>query len=115
MRGRVAAAALIAVTCARTAAAVTLDELPRGGVYKLRAIRIEGNARVSASAIRGVMLSKVAPWYKPWVPRPTFNPALLRTDLARVEALLRESGFYEAHVAHDLDVGGDDITLVLRV
>jgi len=115
MRGELIAAALTALCCAPAAGAVTVDELPPGGVYKVRAIRIEGDAGVSARAIRGVMLTKVPPWYKPWQRQETFNPSLLRTDLARVQTLLRESGRYEARVAHELEIDGEAVTVVLRI
>jgi len=115
MRRRLIAAALIALICVSAAGAITVDELPRGGVYKVRAVRVEGNHAVSDRAIRAVMLTKAPPWYKPWKRKETLNPALLRTDLARVETLLRESGHYLARVTHDLEIDGELVTIVLRV
>jgi outer membrane protein assembly complex protein YaeT len=115
MLRRLIAAALIALICASAAGAITVDELPRDAVYKIRAVRIEGNHAVGDRAIRAVMLTKAPPWYKPWKRKETLNPALLRTDFARVETLLRESGHYLARVTHELEIDGELVTIVLHV
>ena len=112
---RVIAAALCALLCAARATAMTVDDLPSDAVYTLKAIQIDGNHSVSDSEIRGVMLLKVPPFWKPWKAHPKFNADLFRTDLERIQTLLRESGHFEAHVSYDLEVDGDEITIILHV
>lgn len=115
MAGRVLAVALIALICAWPAGAVTVDDLPSGGVLTVRAIRIEGRTGVSRRALRNVMLTRVPPWYQPWKPRRTFNPMLFRSDLERVRGFLRESGYYQARVSHDLERTGESLDVVITV
>jgi outer membrane protein assembly factor BamA len=86
-------AALATLFVAAAAGTGTVDEIPSGSVYTVAAIRVERNVALSDRAIRDVMLTKAARWYEPWQRRDTFDPALFRTDLARVQTLLRESGY----------------------
>src|SRR4029079_13124182 len=110
-------AALFALAAAREAAALTVDELP-SGVYAVRAVRIEGVSWMTARTLADVMVTKVPPWYQPWKrwrQKVTFNPQIFRTDLDRVATALRESGHFEAVVTHDLEVDGEDMTIVITV
>jgi outer membrane protein insertion porin family/translocation and assembly module TamA len=115
MVGWATAGVLIALIGAADTRAVTLDDVVPGSVYAVGAIRVQGNAAVSTRAIRNVMLTRAPLWYRPWQRKPTFNPGLFRTDLARIRMLLRESGYYRAEVGHDLEVRGDTLTIVIRV
>ena len=115
MVGQAIAVALIALIGATHAGAVTLDDVSPGSVYTVGTIRVRGNATVSTRAIRDVMLTRAPLWYRPWLRKPTFNPGLFRTDLERIRMLLRESGFYQAEVGHDLGVRGDTLAIVIRV
>ncbi|MBI3767334.1 MAG: BamA/TamA family outer membrane protein [Deltaproteobacteria bacterium] len=118
MRLRAMVAGLIALLIACDVAAVTVDELPAGAVYTVRAIRVEGARAVAASTLRDAMLTKLPPWYHLWArwrSRVVFNPQIFRSDLERVRTVLRESGHYEAAVTHDLEIDGDAMTIVLRV
>ena len=107
--------ALIALVRVAGAGATTVDDLPAGDVYTVGAIRIEGNVGVSARTIRAAMFTKVPPWYKLWQAKHAFNPTFFRTDLERVRTLLRERGYYQAELAHDLEIDGAELTIVLRV
>ncbi len=118
MRAWGIAAGLIALLIATVAAALTVDELPAGGVYTVRAVRIEGVSFLTARTLRAVMLTQRPPWYQPWKrwrTKTIFNPQIFRTDLERVRTALRESGHYEASVTHDLELDGEAITIVLHV
>lgn len=109
--------ALLALLIACDAVALTVDELPPG-VYRLRAVRINGVSFLAARSLRSTMLTQVPPWYEPWKRwRRTFvfNPQLFRTDLERVATGLRESGHFEGVVTHDLEIEGDVLTVVLTV
>jgi outer membrane protein insertion porin family len=111
-------AVLICVVTGSAASAVTVDDLRAHAVYTVTGIRVEGAEHMSKSAIRDAMLSAPPPWYKPWkrwLERTTFNPDVLRNDLDRVKTLLRESGYYEARVTHELIVRGDALEIVLHV
>ncbi len=111
-------AALIILSHAAAGWAVTVDELPPDRVHRLARIRIDGADRVSARAIRGVMQTRLPPWYTPWkrwLDPPVFNPSLLRTDLQRIATLLRESGHYAAIVTHDLAVEGAALTVGITI
>lgn len=118
MLARWIVAALIMMCVAANAGAITIDELPPGGVYTIRRIDIEGTHAISRGAVRGVMLTALPPWYAPWrrwLERPVFNPNLFRADLDRIAALLRESGYYQATVSHDLKIEGDHVTIVITI
>lgn len=112
-------AVLILLVCSSsTTNAVSVDDLPAGAVYTVTRIRVEGAEQVSKGAIRDAMLSTPPPWYKPWkrwFEPVTFNPDLFRKDLERVTTLLRESGYYEARVTHDLMVKGRKLEIVLQI
>ncbi|MEB2284441.1 MAG: hypothetical protein B6D46_02855 [Polyangiaceae bacterium UTPRO1] len=106
------------ILCRSSAAAVMLDDLPPGAAYVVAAVRIEGAAGVSAAKLRSVMQTRVPPWYAPWkrwLEPPIFEPHLLRGDLERLRAWLRESGRYEATVDYDLLPDGDRVTVVIVV
>ena len=112
------AAAVLAVLVATRVGAVTVDQLPRGAVYTVTGVRVEGTERVQAGALKDAMLTKLPPWWKPWVrwrDEVTLNPELFRSDLERVQTFLREAGYYEATVAHDLELDGDEVTIVLTI
>ena len=117
MLARWIAAALI-LLCAADAAAVSVDDLPPGDVYTIRRVDVQGAHGVSGTAVRGVMLTRLPSWYTPWrrwLNRPVFNANLFRADLQRIAALLRESGYYQATVTHDLDVHGDEIAISIVI
>jgi outer membrane protein insertion porin family len=118
MLARWIAAALIVFGSAGAAMAFSVDELPGESVYTVARIRIEGTHAIARSAIRDVMLTRLPPWYTPWrrwLDPPTFNPSLLRADLQRIETLLRESGYYEATVTHDLHADGTKLVIVITI
>jgi outer membrane protein assembly complex protein YaeT len=115
MLGRVIVAALCALLCTARATAMTVDDLPADAAYTIKTIRVDGNHSLSDRAIRGVMLLKVPPFWKPWQAHPQFNADLFRTDLARIQTLLRESGHFKAQVGYDLEVDGDELTIILHV
>ncbi|MCC6847833.1 MAG: BamA/TamA family outer membrane protein [Deltaproteobacteria bacterium] len=100
------------------AAAVPLDALDPDAVYALAAVRIEGAETVSVRALRSVMRMHPTPWYQPWkrwLEPAIFDPNLLRSDLERIRAWLREAGRYEAAVDCDLILDGNRVTVVVVV
>ncbi len=117
MLARWIVAALI-LLCAVDSGAVSIEDLPAAESYTIQRIDVEGARGVSRSAVRGVMLTRLPPWYTPWrrwLHRPVFNANLFRADLQRVAALLRESGYYQATVSHDLDVHGDEVAITIAI
>lgn len=118
MQARAIVAGLIVLVVARSAAAVTVDELLSGGVYTVRAVRVEGVRDVSPATVREAMLTQRPPWYrfwKWWRTKVVFNAQIFRTDLERIRTALRESGHYEAALTHDLEIDGDTMTIVLTI
>ncbi len=117
-RGIVAAALAALVASCPGARAVTVDDLPPGGSYRVQAIRIEGAGDLSAGTLRDAMLTKVPPWYQPWKrwrTRVPFNPEVFLTDLERLRTVLREAGYFTATVDYDLEVDDDRVTIVITV
>jgi outer membrane protein insertion porin family len=118
MWARGIAAVLIVVLVATAAPAVTVDELPIENVYAVTRIRIESTQGISSSAVRGVMQTKLPPWYKPWrrwLAPTIFNPRLLESDLQHIAVWMRESGYFEATVHHDLTVDGKNLTITITI
>lgn len=120
MRARwIVAAAVAALVGSRAAGnAATIDDLTPGGSYRVRVVRIEGTKDLAASTLRDAMLTKVPPWYQPWKrwrARVFFNPQLFLSDLERVRTALRESGHFVGTVGYDLEVDGDNLTIVIEV
>lgn len=119
MRALWIAAALAVVTgWAEPTGAATVDDLPPGSIHRVAAIRIEGAGDLSASAVRDVMQTRVPPWYQPWkrwLEPAIFNSSVFRADLDRIAAALRESGHYQASVAHEIVVDGERVTIVLTI
>ncbi len=118
MLARWIVAALIILVAAGGAGATTVDELPGDAVYTITKIRVEGTRGVSARALRGVMLTRLPPWYTPWkrwLEPPIFNPSLFRADLVRIAAFMRESGYYQAHVSHALALDGERLAIVIEI
>jgi outer membrane protein assembly complex protein YaeT len=100
------------------AGAVTVDELPAGERYRVARVRIEGARAVGASAVRDAMVMRRPAWYLVWQrlrARVEFSETLFRGDLERVGRVLRQAGYYEADIEHDLIVDGAALTIVLRI
>ena len=109
---------LLSLCTGGSAGALSIEELPPAAEYALTAVRIEGAHGVSARSVRGVMLSRVHPWYTPWrrwLDPVAFNAAILRTDLERVDTLLRESGYYTAQVTYELVPDDTGLAIVLHI
>jgi outer membrane protein assembly complex protein YaeT len=119
MRALWIAAALAVVTVwAEATQGATVDDVPPGSVHRVAAIRIEGAGDLSASAIREVMQTRVPPWYQPWkrwLDPTIFNPRVFRADLDRIATALRESGHYQASIAHEIDVEGERVSILLTI
>jgi len=98
--------------------AATIADLPPDSVHRVAAIRIEGASDLSAGAIRDVMQTRVPPWYQPWkgwLDPTIFNPRVFQADLDRIATALRESGHYQASIAHEILVDGERLTIVLTI
>jgi len=111
-------ALLMTLAGAAGAGAFTVDDLPGDSVYTVTRIRIVGTTSVAKSTVRDAMLTRVPPWYTPWkrwLDPPLFNASLLRADLQRITARLREAGYYEATVAHDLRVDGRKLAIEITI
>lgn len=118
MERSILVAVLLGSLAVQKLGAVTVDELPKDAEYTIEAIHVEGTERVSGGAVRDAMLTELPPWYKFWerlFKEVEFNPSLFRSDLDRVRAFLRESGYYEARVDHDLVVENGAVEITIRI
>lgn len=50
------------------------------------------------------MVTEERPWYRFWSERPVFDPVTFRTDLERLRRNYEANGYYEAAIAHDLQI-----------
>ncbi|HYD49676.1 MAG TPA: BamA/TamA family outer membrane protein [Terriglobales bacterium] len=101
-----------------SAGALTVDELADNDVYTVRSVKVEGVGYLLARSLRGSMLSTPPPWYTPWrrwLDPPRFNPEILRSDLDRIRTRLRESGYYEAQLTHELTLEKDQLDILVLV
>lgn len=100
------------------AVAVSVEDVRSDAELIITDVEVTGVGFFEARAIRGEMLSVPAPWYKPWRrwldPVP-FDQRVFRTDLERIRANLREAGYYEAEVAHDLTVTDGEIAIAIVI
>jgi outer membrane protein assembly complex protein YaeT len=113
-----ALAALFVLVTAAPAASVTLEDLPARGTYVLAGVDVEIEGQVAKSDVRGAMLTKLPPLWKPWErwwKDTPFNPDVFETDLERVRAELRRSGHYAATVDYDLALDGDAVSVTVRI
>lgn len=119
MRALWIAAALAVVTgWVGPTRAATIADLPPDSVHRVAAIRIEGASDLSAGAIRDVMQTRVPPWYQPWkrwLDPTIFNSRVFQADLDRIATALRESGHYQASIAHEILLDGERLTIVLTI
>jgi outer membrane protein insertion porin family/translocation and assembly module TamA len=113
----VSLAALLPVRLAR---AVPPEAVERGRDRQVRSIAIRGNDVVSTSTLRDAMLTEQRPWYmfwRFWRPRPPFDPAVFRQDVARIGRVYRNEGFYHAQVTADVALvdSGDLVDLTIEI
>ena len=97
--------------------AAQLDELDLAQPWRLRELRLEGNRHVGSDKIRAAMVTKPRPWFALWRKFPEFDPVAFRVDLDRVQRVLKNSGYFEARVLHDIVLAaeGNDVTAVLWI
>ena len=111
-------ALVLIVLLATPAGAVTVDELPIDRTLRVRTIRVEGAEEVGASTIKDAMVTSLPPWYKVWSrwrARVELNRELFQNDLRRIEQVLREAGYYDAAVTHDLRLDEEEGTVEVVV
>ena len=99
----------------RLSAASTVDELDPQGQWHTAKIVITGNHDITESQIRAQLVTQTRPWYAPWRARPEFDPATFKTDLERIQRLYLAQGYYEATVAHDVEVDPQRATVTARI
>ncbi|MBV8451541.1 MAG: BamA/TamA family outer membrane protein, partial [Deltaproteobacteria bacterium] len=90
--------------------AVTIDDLDPSRVYRIKAIRITGNQRFSASELATAMAIKTRPFYELWKKRPQFDPATFIDDLNQLRLFYQAHGYYDAHITYDLEIDGNLVT-----
>src|SRR5207253_899268 len=79
-----------------------------------------GNHALATDELRRALLTGERPWYqrwRVWRPAPEFDPVAFRADLERLRRLYRSRGYYQARVAHDLELPaeGDALTAVVYI
>src|SRR5439155_488857 len=113
-------ALLGALLGSRAALAVQLEALEAGREWRLRALVFRGNHALATDELRRALLTGERPWYqrwRVWRPAPEFDPVAFRADLERLRRLYRSRGYYQARVAHDLELPaeGDALTAVVYI
>ena len=84
--------------------ALTVEDLDPNQEWKMKALTIEGNERVSGDALRAEMVTIPRSWYTPWRAHPQFDPVAFKTDVERLARFYRAQGYYDALVSYDLEV-----------
>ena len=113
-------ALLVALLGSRAALAVQLEALEAGREWRLRALVFRGNHALATDELRRALVTGERPWYqrwRVWRPAPEFDPVAFRADLERLRRLYRSRGYYQARVAHDLELPaeGDALTAVVYI
>ena len=91
------------------AGAITVQDLDDTREWRLKGLTISGNEKVPASAIEEAISTRPRPWYALWRPRPAFDPGAFAADLQVITDLYRDRGYYEATVAHDLEIEDENL------
>ena len=103
-------ALLVALLGSRAALAVQLEVLEPGREWRLRALVFRGNHALGTGELRRALVTAERPWYqrwRVWRPAPEFDPVTFRADLEHLRRLYRSRGYYQARVAHDLELHGE--------
>ena len=97
--------------------AVQLENLDTTRPWRIRDVRISGNARLSEGDLKEAFLTLTRPWYRFWEQRPLFDPVTFREDLQRLNRLYESRGFYHAEIGHDLSTDDQQglLTAEIRV
>ena len=98
---------LACLTCAPQVFAVQLEDLDSAREWRLGAVEIAGNVKLSRGDIDNVLLTQPRPWYRFWSALPIFDPVTFREDLERVRRLYESRGFYQTVVSYDLSLDKD--------
>lgn len=94
---------LIACLALPTASlAVQLEDLDPTRQWRVGAVEITGNQKLSGSEVEKALLTRPRPWFRFWSERPVFDPVTFREDLERLRRLYEANGFYHAAVSYDL-------------
>ncbi|MGH7930166.1 MAG: BamA/OMP85 family outer membrane protein, partial [Candidatus Binatia bacterium] len=79
-----------------------LENLDTTREWRIRDVRIAGNARLPENELKDALLTQARPWYRFWEQRPAFDAVTFRTDLQRLHRLYESRGFYHAEIRYDL-------------
>ena len=115
MRGLVLLLLALGATFPRGVRAVQLDELDLAPRWRLRNLRLEGNAHVSDGALEAAMVTKPRPWFALWREYPEFDPVAFRVDLERVARVYQNRGYYEARILHDIELPPEGLAVTAVV
>ncbi len=96
------------LACAPQVFAVPLEDLDGARAWRLRAVEIAGNVKLSRGDVDNVLLTQPRPWYRFWSEPPIFDAVTFREDLERVRRLYESRGFYQTVVSYDLALDNDD-------
>ncbi len=84
--------------------ALQLEDLDPDTEWETAVVEIVGNSELPTEQLQNEIVTAPRPWYKPWRPRPRFDPIAFRTDIERLQRFYQAQGYYEAHIAYDLQV-----------
>jgi outer membrane protein assembly complex protein YaeT len=98
-----------------SAIGLTTTDLDPSHHYKLAKIDLSGERAFSRDEVVSVMMAKERPWYQILKPLPEFSAQTLNDDLNNIERFYQAHGYYGAHVAYDLTVLGDQVTLHIKI
>lgn len=96
------------LACGPEVSAVPLEDLDGNREWRLRAVEIAGNMKLSRGDLDKVLLTQPRPWYRFWSERPIFDQVTFREDLDRVRRFYESRGFYHAVVSYDLALDRED-------
>jgi outer membrane protein assembly complex protein YaeT len=108
-------AAIVCLSTAPHAAAMTIAQLDPAVRYETAAVTITGNRQFSDSELLAVMQTKSRPAYQLWKRRPAFNPTTFNADLERVKRFYQVHGYYSAKVSAELTASGKLVNANIHV
>jgi outer membrane protein insertion porin family/translocation and assembly module TamA len=102
---------LFLIVFATPSVAIVVDDLDPRRSWRLEDLRISGTRNFSAAEVLEEVQTKTRPWYLFWRARPPFDPVIFREDLERLRRFYESRGYYEAEIAHDLDIDEENSSL----
>ncbi len=94
---------------------VDVENLDPARPWRIQAVEISGNVRVSEELLKSALLTQPRPWYRFWEQRPQFDSITFREDLERLKRLYESRGFYHAEISHDLAADEENNQVMVNI